>query len=71
MTAGLTNASISPRRYLRNGRAVRLERPGIEPGTAGLVRPAVDTIDTPQRAVNHTETRDGETEYSKEYDNGV
>ncbi|MGA9943633.1 MAG: hypothetical protein WBE79_13090 [Candidatus Cybelea sp.] len=50
---------------------MRLERPGIEPGTAGLVRPAVDTIDTPQRAVNHTETRDGETEYSKEYDNGV
>ena len=33
---------------LRNGQAVRLERPGIEPGAARWVKPAVDTIDTPQ-----------------------
>jgi hypothetical protein len=35
-------------------RAVRLERPGIEPGAAGLVKPAVDTIDAPQlRTITH------------------
>ena len=27
----------------------RLERPGIEPGAAWCIKPAVDTIDTPQR----------------------
>lgn len=50
-TAGL----IQNRRYhieddfATAARPSRLERPGIEPGAARCIRPAVDTIDAPQR----------------------
>lgn len=49
---------------------MRLERPGIEPGTARLVRFAVDTIDTPQRLPIASSSLAGKT-YFLTFSNGA
>ena len=54
VSAGLIQSQSSTPKTASQ-RLLRLERPGIKPGAAWGIKPAVDTIEAPQREFNHAE----------------